>query len=392
MIKTVLFVHGTGVRHASYVETSARVASALSDMKLDLSLRPCAWGDEHGANIDAYKGASIPDYEGPEPAVPLNEAQMIALWEVLVHDPLFELRERAAVAPGFVQPAEKARKAKYLQDLQELATRPELLSVLQGHAVSMQWPEAVSEVVGTKPLQVALAAAPALDADLRIATARAVVATLQQRLEDANMPQLGQPLRDKLVELSVNHTGGYALGVKDWLKDRLIGLGLRWATNKAKRERDALYNAAFPAAGDILLYQARGKPIRRYIAQRIAECEGNVAVLAHSLGGIACVDLLAALPHPQVRLLVTVGSQAPLLYEIDALTNLRRGKALPEHFPPSWLNFYDPNDLLSYCAAPIFKPRATDHKIVSGQPFPYSHSAYWEMPTLWETLKSALAA
>ena len=47
---------------------------------------------------------------------------------------------------------------------------------------------------------------------------------------------------------------------------------------------------------------------------------------------------------------------------------------------------------MSYCAAQLFKPIATDHKIVSGQPFPYSHSAYWDMPVLWEKLKPALAA
>lgn len=393
MIKTVLFVHGTGVRRASYLETSARVAAALDAMKSEIELRPCLWGDEHGAKFVEGGGHSIPDYEGPPDADNLTVAQMAALWELLSYDPLFEMRERAASGlAGFVPASEKARKAAYTPAVLALASNTDIVALMQAKLLLMQWSEAVNSVVNAGPYQRALEAAPALDADLRTAVARAVVATLQQQLADANIPQLGQPLRDRLVELGVNNTGGYALGGTDWIKDRLVGLGLRWATNAARRKRDGLYNAAYPAAGDILLYQARGGDIRRFIAERIAECEGDVAVLAHSLGGIAAVDLLVEAPQKNVKLLVTVGSQAPFLYEIDALTTLRRGDLLPDGFPGRWLNFYDPNDLLSYRAAKLFGPIAKDHKVISGQPFPYSHSAYWEMPALWEKLKSALAS
>jgi hypothetical protein len=393
MINTVLFVHGTGVRHASYVETSSRVAAALDAMKLGLVLRPCSWGQEHGAELPPGAGLSIPDYEGPAEAAPLNEAQVSALWELLAHDPLFELRERAAMEPpDFISTEVKNQKIAYPLVVQALGAHSGLLAELKGKALSIQWPQAVETVSGAQPFADALTVAQKLDADLRIAVARAIVASLQQRLADANMPQLGRPLRDNLVDLCVNNTGGYGLGATDWLKKRFIGLGLRWATDTARRKRDALYNAAYPAAGDILLYQARGDKIRDFIAKRIAECEGEVAILAHSLGGIASVDLLVEQPQDKEKLLVTVGSQAPFLYEIDALTKLQRGKPLPEGFPKRWINFYDPDDLLSYRAAQLFKPIATDHKIVSGQPFPYSHSAYWDMPALWEKLKPALVA
>ena len=73
----------------------------------------------------------------------------------------------------------------------------------------------------------------------------------------------------------------------------------------------------------------------------------------HSLGGVACVDLLVEAALPQVELLVTVGSQAPFFYEIDALQSLRFGVPLPEHFP-RWLNVYDLRDFLSYVAAGVF--------------------------------------
>jgi len=56
------------------------------------------------------------------------------------------------------------------------------------------------------------------------------------------------------------------------------------------RKRDVLRQATYPAAGDILRYQARGAPFRRFIADRIDECpDDEVTVIAHSLGGIACV-------------------------------------------------------------------------------------------------------
>ena len=50
-----------------------------------------------------------------------------------------------------------------------------------------------------------------------------------------------------------------------------------------------------------------------------------------------------------VKGLITAGSQAPLLYEFDALQTLHKGKPLPVGFPKR-LNLDDENDLLSYRA------------------------------------------
>src|SRR4029079_14174247 len=128
-------------------------------------------------------------------------------------------------------------------------------------------------------------------------------------------------------------------------------------------------------------------PIRDYIRAKIEAVPGDVYLLAHSLGGIACVDLLAQEPIDRVKGLVTAGSQAPYLHEIGALVSLEPGtQDLPPHFPP-WLNLYDPYDFLSYAAAPVFGRRAgdrvRDHRFESGQPFPQSHSAYWTNPETW---------
>jgi hypothetical protein len=111
--------------------------------------------------------------------------------------------------------------------------------------------------------------------------------------------------------------------------------------------------------------------------------------LAHSLGGIACVDLLVKKRLEGVVKLITVGSQAPLLYELNALWSLAHGAPLPDSFP-DWLNFYDKHDFLSYIGAGLFPGRTTDVLVDNGQPFPEAHSAYWSNPDVWKAIAGSL--
>ena len=92
-----------------------------------------------------------------------------------------------------------------------------------------------------------------------------------------------------------------------WSPIRFAGTPSGWPL----RGPGALTDAAHPSAGDVLLYQARGDRIRAFIAKRVATAAESVVLLAHSLGGIAAMDLLAMRPLPSVRLLVTVGSPRP---------------------------------------------------------------------------------
>ena len=189
-----------------------------------------------------------------------------------------------------------------------------------------------------------------------------------------------------MIGLLTDALGGKEMGLVD---GAIRTLALRPATALAVRKRGAITDATTPAAGDILLYQARGAAIRDIIAGKIAGAAEPVVVVAHSLGGIAAVDLLAGQSFPKVRLLVTVGSQAPLLYEIGALVSLDHDQPLPAHMPP-WLNVYDTRDLLSYVATPLFPHQAEDVKVNNGQPFPQSHSAYWANPKVWDEIVARL--
>jgi hypothetical protein len=96
-------------------------------------------------------------------------------------------------------------------------------------------------------------------------------------------------------------------------------------------------------------------------------------------------------PVPGLRLLVTVGSQAPFLHELGALAGLSPEASLPSAFPP-WLNIFDRHDLLAFQAAPVFSgdARVTDREVSSRQPFPVSHGAYWKLPAVYDEIAAAV--
>jgi hypothetical protein len=99
------------------------------------------------------------------------------------------------------------------------------------------------------------------------------------------------------------------------------------------------------------------------------------------------IDLLSQSEAPVVDRLVTVGSQSPLFFAIDALEVLRFKDRQHHPFTP-WLNIFDRNDLLSFCAERIFgdTKRIYDQEVSSGVPFPESHSAYWRLDEVYSMI------
>lgn len=384
MIDSLLFVHGTGVRQAAYAQSLNLIRSAMARQAPTISVQGCLWGEVHGAKLH-LGGVSIPRVRDG-PAGHHDEEAQKALWDLLLRDPFFELRQSSTASThGFETPGRHLEKLELRRRLADLADAPELLERPQAPALASHWREAVSTLAGSGELALALDAAAEADPELRAVLARAAVASMQASLASNNLPLMGWRSRDDWVRECTTLLGGSTLGLGQWVKGRVLGLAGWWLTKEARRDRDALFNAVYPCPGDILRYQAHGTEVRRYIAKSIAACEGDVAILAHSLGGIACVDLLIEQHLPQVKLLATVGSQAPFLYEIGALASLRVHEPLPAYFP-RWLNFFDQDDLLSYAAAPVFPGRADDIELRSAQHFPASHSAYWDDVVLWDSL------
>ncbi|MFF0017193.1 hypothetical protein [Streptomyces sp. NPDC005374] len=398
---TLLFVHGTGVRETGVRAVVDLLAERLAPLRPDMTVAVCSWGTAEGARLNAG-GASVPDYDRTR--APDDEAtpDPVDAWLLLYADPLYELRlagvgEVTDPPPGAQLPGEEAEQT--VQSLLAPGAPGRLRALADAAGLTGRLPGALAAVLDSD----AWADARAVFADdpgLSLLLARATVAEAGDRKDAAGAVEGDGRARDELVGALAAALGGAGPDTQVRSVASRVGLlaartALRLGGARAvERRRGALTDVGHPAAGDILLYLARGDAIRALLARRIAECvadgDGQVAVLGHSLGGIAAVDLLAAPgPRPEVAHLVTVGSQAPFLYEIGALPSLPFGAPLRPDFPP-WTNVYDRRDLLAFVAERVFPGRARDVPLDSRQPFPYAHSAYWSHPDLYSLLAREL--
>ncbi|MYT74434.1 MULTISPECIES: hypothetical protein [unclassified Streptomyces] len=383
---TVVFIHGTGVREPRFTELYTRVAEGLGATAPRARLVPYYWGEEYGAAL-AADGASIPGAPGgtsraPGDADETGDADGADRWALLYANPTAELAlaaagaGRAVTAPGAEFADERPRRL--LAQLDDIA--PELGPDLATHAAAL----------ARSPLLPPAAAA--LDADeLARLLARSLAAAVIGAALEADAPVLCTgAVRDTAVERIAEALGATPAGTgRGPLLRALKGPALKVGSRIAVRRRRALTAAVHPAAGDILRYLARGADARRGLRELIARQPSPVVLLGHSLGGIMALDTLVLDPQPGVDLLVTVGSQAPFLYETGALPSLTHPDPLPGHVP-DWLNLYDARDLLGYVGAPLFSGRVTDVATDNGQPFPVAHSAYWDDPAVYRTIAARL--
>jgi hypothetical protein len=394
---TVLFVHGTGVREESYGDSFEKVSAELAKAH-NVIAAPCYWG--HLASELRNGGASIPQYDSTraigeaEGAIGTDEEYSVALWGILADDPLYELRilalrtGTAAVErpPGTLPPgAELARAA------QRCVVTPELRSLLETGGIDRTFEDACLAITSSASFRTAMDGAPPALADYRAAIARACIAEAEARAAQEGAPaavSTDADLRDSIEREIIRSLGGEERSIGGWVKEQLGGFVSRLGTRYVANRRGAVSDAAYPGAGDILLYQARGHEIRNFIKDRITKTAPPRVLLAHSLGGIACVDLLVS-QALGVELLITAGSQAPFLYEINALHSLPHGQELPDGFP-RWVNIYDLRDFLSYVGERIFQGRVKDVRVDNREPFPASHSAYWSNPSVWNVIRGVL--
>ncbi|NWB98606.1 hypothetical protein HX882_22165 [Pseudomonas gingeri] len=411
----IIFVHGTGVRLPAFEATFNTVKAHVAHFLPAASVTGCYWGD-HGSDIG--KGLSVPLYDQARAInqqTPEDEA--LAEWALLYDDPLVELRLLAARTSGDIafdgfgdSPVIKVRKAlAELRNAIDTGTWPPVPGKVDGSAVAAieaidNLPELDSAIA--EGVQFGKNSGKGLDPLIEL-LARAVTAGWVQAQMTTGSPVVPSTTRDALQLAAFHLMGGSGAQVRGVVGDIVsfvtkplrTFLGavvadpvLQVAAWGGRTYRHSIANAATPAVGDILLYQARGETIRSIIAKAVADAgETPVVLLAHSLGGIACIDLLISSPPPQVKAVITAGSQAPFLYEIGALTQLQQPAALPGHMP-SWLNIYDRDDLLSFKAEAILGngARVSDCEIRSHQPFPASHSAYWDNVEVWKRIAGFL--
>ncbi|MBP3957856.1 hypothetical protein J8F10_21595 [Gemmata sp. G18] len=389
---TLLFVHGTGVRKNTYARSLAFVEKQVAAWLPGVRVATCLWGEECGAKLRS-DGASVPNYRRTLAVDAVsNDDRELALWVLLYQDPLFELRAIAtgsAASSGFMpnrqSPGADLADACRKVDPEE---HPDLAAALVDLGFGeLEFSTARTAILDAGACRECLAKVQATLEPQRTALARAIIARMvadsRDREEDAGC--LNAEARDLAVKALADLLAPGHLGLGAWVGTQLLGLAAKVASYPIQRKRGALTNATFPAAGDVLRYQARGGEFHAYIRARLNEIQDDTIILAHSLGGIASFELLATEPFPNVKLLATVGSQAPFLYEIDALAGLRHGQSLPEFFP-KWVNVYDPKDLLAYVGEGVFHGRVKDEEVYNRQPFPEAHSAYWSNPRTWKVV------
>lgn len=361
MTETILFVHGTGVRNAASERSFALINGKLASHLPRYRLAACNWGDAFGARLNA-NGQSIPGYVDGGAAGMALEAAAMARWTLLADDPLLELRVTEWNMPlgGSQGPVMWSR-------MLQTATAGQPLAMLASWGLAEPWSVFIDDLDNDAQWRGTFSGIKGTVGELAAPVARALAAAFLRWLRVRGEAGITGAQRDRLVAALQAYFGAGA-GLRDWLADRL--------TNFAVPRRSAMSDASGAALGDILRYQARGATLRNFIGERVRQTGASV-ILAHSLGGIAAVDWLAEEARGMAAL-VTVGSQAPFFYEIDALASRAFGSGLPDFFPRRWLNFYDPRDFLSYAGGALFPGVARDVKVDNGQPFPESHSAYWQ--------------
>jgi hypothetical protein len=388
----ILFVHGTGVRLASYDLTLSLVRHQVGKYLTDADVHQCLWGDPYGARLNGV-GASIPTYaDRPQAPVAADEANRVdeAAWRLLAEDPLFELRLLQGLAPPKRElgPNDAARWQTSVKLLKALQPPDAFKQALAEARLDTFWPSAYQVIASDQAVENILKDANRDPREVSRALARALVASLVECAMDGGHPGISGVPRTLLVNMLIPKLGELPLAPFDWVTKPLLGLASRIGTRRGRRDRRALSDSSSFLAGDIILYQARGEEIRNFICDRIRKLDRELVVLAHSLGGIAAVDALVQNDFSdRVKALVTVGSQSPFFYEINALVSLPFGQAVPAHFPRKWLNIWDPNDFLSFLAKGVFPDGvAEDFEAASGVPFPCAHSAYWDQAKVWEKI------
>jgi hypothetical protein len=388
-MSTVVFVHGTGVRREQYLRTFSVIEKRIQAARPDVTVTPCLWGDALGARLQA-DGRSIPIYEttlalGGE--LPADDE--VVRWERLYDDPLFELKLLTLLPPDpTVNPWTTGHGSAISDALATVRRAAEVQDALVTAGLAEVFDEAVSSVLKSDMFQDAVRRIGDLSEGLRDPVARAVVAEAIALCRQSGIDPLASTdpvVRDAAVRAVAAELGEDELGLGGWLTRQVFRFVAPLATSRVRDRRGAITLVTYPVPGDILVYQAAGRRIREFIAGVVEAATPPVVLLSHSLGGIACVDLLVERPLPQVELLVTVGCQAPFLYEIGALSSLEFGHPLPSHFP-SWLNIYDLRDFLSYVGAGVFPDRVQDILVDSRLPFPQAHSGYWTNPTTWSAI------
>jgi hypothetical protein len=181
-----------------------------------------------------------------------------------------------------------------------------------------------------------------------------------------------------------------------WAEGLAKDVALRLLTDAIESHRLPLTNAVTDFLRNVIFYLRHGGPVRDFVWKHLEAVDQGapVVIAGHSIGGVITVDIMSGPGRPpgRVDLVVTAGSQAPLLYLMDALESLRSGDRTRRPFNP-WLNVYNPRDPFAFRAGEVFSWSPTppiDAVMEHPRDLPGSHSEYFAVPRLYELIAGAL--
>ncbi len=393
----LVYVHGASDRAPGVAAHVARIEERLALHGIPFDVLASTWGEAVGATLDRI-GLAIPG-DVAAAARTVGPAEAEALTELLRNGPLSELDRIGGSAATETTDAPTPGEASRDAD--------RLLAIAQGPADGEQNSaaaacRAAAATVQSSPEYAMARCADVPEVDLVAATARAIATTAA--VEAPLAEPTAQVSFAEAVEVGIAQAV-LAMAAATLLASYVgvdVGPGLkRWATDVLVPHRAQIMRDTFLGAADILRYLADGEPMRRFVAGTLREAAsrgGPVVALGNSLGGIILVEALAAPGAPRPDLLVTVGSQAPLLMTIGALGALAvsgadsAGARLRAPFQP-WLNVYDRRDFLAFVAQPVWpdQPGIRDLLVDNDEGFPDSHGAtYLYRSELYQAIRESL--
>lgn len=411
---SLFFVHGTGVRHEGYAQALDLVRAGLTANDLaGFTVVGCQWGDTIGDRFDDDWRELVARTLPPE-TTPTTDPDHLAgaddetsSWEQLLRDPLLELRlVLLATPPPVTQPSgDTGAPARSLADVvDEIARHPP--SVPNSGLTGDELAAAARTLVASDELTTdGYGTLPATDRGIVRVVAQAIVALALARRRFAapgTEPRaaMDSAARDAVVvaieRVLLPGQGPYAApgGFEGRIRRFVQNRGTAFVR---ERRLQLMQEYAAPFLADVAFYLRHGDAFRAYVSDQLRTLDPPVIAVGHSLGGVILVDLLSRSEKEGtagVELLVTAGTQAPLLYALRALEHLSPDDPASRPFTP-WLNAYNPNDFLSFCAKPLFPdtPGIVDERIEpAGIPFPAAHGAYWMEDRLYQRIREVFAA
>ena len=383
---TIVYVHGASDRATQVADHVGRIERQLALANLDFDVLASRWGETAGADLSRIELAH------PESAAALIGA-------LPAGPPLQTLEDLAAAAPV---PARRRRRQVPAPERQA----DELLEICRtqvgaaGESIVLEdgssMPLAAAcrraaTTVGESPAYAAARAAAVPDAVLIDAVGRAVASTVAATA--AAPAEVARAVEIRIAEAVLGAAVATILASYLGID---VGPDLkRWATDVLVPHRARLVRDAGLGPADVVLYLRSGDRIRSLVLETIAaavERGGPVVALGNSMGGIILVEALAQAAAPRPDLLVTIGSQAPLLATFGALVPLGRPDAPPPFQP--WLNIYDRRDLLGFVCGRVWpgEPGIVDVAVDLGVGFPDAHGAtYLSSPEVFAAIARKLA-